>query len=114
MLNLISGLESISQLNLEVDQEVNLLEGITFENGTSFVKMQIEKDGQTTDIPDPQHFVPDTPGTCNIILVVKDFEGKTVEFKVENLTIKAVEYQAMVINYLQPKEILPIVGKINV
>ena len=32
MLNLISGLESITQLNLEVDQEVNLLEGITFEN----------------------------------------------------------------------------------
>lgn len=109
----ISWLENIKNIPLQVDQEVNLLQGITFGNGASLVKVQIEKDWQTNDIPDPQHYIPEYPWTCNIILTVKNKEWNTTEYKVDNLNIKALEYKSPEIRNIQPKEILPIVWNIN-
>lgn len=99
---------------MQVDHEINLLNGITFANGLELAKMEIEQDGKRTEITDPQHFTPEYPGTCAIIFTLKQKNGSTAEYKVENLTIKAIEHQSIAINNLQPKEILPIVGKINV
>ena len=110
----ISWIENLRNLSLKVDQEVNLLEWITLWNGASLVKVQIEQNWQTSDIADPQHYSPEYPWNCSIILTVKSKEWNTTEYKVDNLNIKALEYQSPEIKNLQPKEILPITWNINI
>ena len=70
---------------MQVDQEVNLLNWITFWNGVSLVKVEIEMDWQTTQISDPQHYVPSYPWQCTIILTVKDKNGNIVTEKVNKI-----------------------------
>lgn len=110
---LISWLENLRNLVMQVDQEVNLLNWITFWNWASLVKVEIEMDWQTTQITDPQHFVPAYPWNCSIILTVKWSDGKIVTEKVEK-NIRALEYQSMEINNISPAEILPITWQVEV
>ena len=110
----ISWIENIKNIPLQVDQEVNLIEWITLGNGASLVKVQIEQNWQISDITDPQHFIPEYPWNCNIILIVKNKEWNTTEYKVDNLNIKALEYKSPEIRYIPPKEILPVIWNINV
>ena len=109
---LISWLENLQNLNMQVDQEVNLLNGITFWNGASLVKVEIEMDWQTTQITDPQHYTPQYPWQCTIILTVKDKNGNIVTERVDK-NIKAIEYQAMEINNIRPVDILPIIWQVE-
>ena len=109
---LISWLENLQNLNMQVDQEVNLLNWITFWNGASLVKVEIEMDWQTTQISDPQHYVPSYPWQCTIILTVKDKNGNIVTERV-NKNIQALEYQAMEINNIRPVDILPIIWQVE-
>ena len=102
----IFGLSSLLQL-LQVDQEVNLLEGITFATGLELVKIEIEQDGQRTEIIDPQHFMPDTPGTCAIIFTVVGKNGTVSELKVEELIIKPLEYKEVTITNVNPEDLMP-------
>ena len=108
----ISGLENLRKALLQVDQEVNLLNGITFWNGASLVKVEIEMDWQTTQITDPNHYTPQYPWQCTIILTVKDKNGNIVTEKV-NKNIQALEYQAMEINNIRPVDILPIIWQVQ-
>lgn len=94
----ISWLESLRNLNIQVDQEVNLLSWITMGNWAQLVKTEIEIDWQKSEIADPQHYTPDYPWTCNIILTVKDKNWETKEYQVDNLTIKALDYQEATID----------------
>ena len=87
----ITGLESLLGLLLQVDQTSDLLSGITFNNGASLEKAELVLDGVTSEIADPHHFTPEYPGTCTIILTVKDKDGKSTPYQVENLTIKPFE-----------------------
>ena len=87
----ITGLESLLGLLLQVDQTSDLLSGITFNNGASLEKAELVLDGVTSEIADPQHFTPEYPGTCTIILTVMDKDGKSTPYQVENLTIKPFE-----------------------
>lgn len=99
--------------DMHIDEEVNLLSGITLANDATLQKTEIEIDGQRTEIADPQHFMPDTPGTCTIIFTVVGKNGDTAEVRVDNLTIKPLDYQAMEIKNLKPVDILPIIGQVD-
>lgn len=107
-------LENLQNLNMQVDQEVNILNWITFGNWTELVKVEIELDGEKTEISDPNHYIPAYPWTCSIILSVKGKDGKLTEYKVDNLSIKALEYKAMEVNNIRPVDILPIIWQIEV
>ena len=109
---LISWLENLQNLNMQVDQEVNLLNWITFWNGASLVKVEIEMDWETAQITDPNHYTPQYPWTCTIILTVKDKNGNIVTEKV-NKNIQALEYQAIEINNIRPVDILPIIWQVE-
>ena len=108
----ISGLENLRKALLQVDKEVNLLNWITFWNGASLVKVEIEMDWQTTQITDPNHYIPQYPWNCTIILTVKDKNGNIVTERVDK-NIQALEYQAMQINNIRPVDILPIIWQVE-
>ena len=94
----VSWLDNLKNLNMQVDQEINLLNWVTFGNWAELIKTEIELDGQKTEIADPNHYTPAYPWTCSIILTVKGKDGKVTEYKVDNLTIKALEYNEASIN----------------
>ena len=94
----ISWLESLKNLNMQVDQEVNLLNWVTLKNWAELVKTEIEMNGQKIEIADPHHYTPEFPSTCSIILTVKDKSWETKEYRVDDLTIKALEYNEATID----------------
>ena len=100
--------------DMQVDEEIDLLAGITFAEGATLVKTEIDMDGQRTEITDAQHFTPEYPGTCSIIFTVKGKNGDMAEIKADNLTIKPLDYKAMEISNINPEEILPIVWQVEV
>lgn len=87
------GLEGLQQLSLQVDKEVNLLQGITFADGVSLDKVEIEAPGNRAVVQDPNHYLPETPGTIAIIITVKVGE-RALEFRVDNLEVKGLDYNA--------------------
>ncbi|MBQ6761484.1 MAG: hypothetical protein IJP49_01910 [Bacteroidales bacterium] len=98
---------------LTVDVPVNLLEGLTIAEGLTLQKVEIEQDGQRSEIANPKAFSPQIPGTIGIVLTLARTDGSTIEVKVDNLTVKGIQYQAMKITDLKPVEILPIIGQIE-
>ena len=82
------GLEALSGLELQVDEESDLLAGLTVADGLTLTKVEIEQDGTRTEIPAPYRYTPEFPGKCSIIFTIKDKNGKESEIKVENLEIK--------------------------
>lgn len=109
-----SWLENLKNVSLQVDQETDLLNGITFGNGAKLEKVEIEIDGQKIEISDPHHYTPSYPWTCSIMLTIKDKDGNIVEHKADNLTIKPLDYQAVEINDIKPVDILPIIGQVTI
>ena len=101
------GLEALSGLELQVDKETDLLAGLTVVEGLTLTKVEIEHDGIRTEILAPYRYTPEFPGKCSIIFTIKDKNGKESEIKVENIDIKALEYQAMQISNIKPVDILP-------
>ena len=55
----IKGLNKLPQL--KVDQEVDLLKGLTFAEGFELVKVELETEGKSSEIADPAHFTPAYP-----------------------------------------------------
>lgn len=106
--DVVSGLESLRSLAMQVDMEVDLLSGITLASGVELNKTEIEYDGQRTEIADPKHFMPEYPGLCTLIFSIKKNEA-IGEVKAENLTIMPLDYTAMEVNHIQPVDILPII-----
>ena len=109
----ITGLEKLNNLSLQVDQEVDLLKGLTITEGLSLEKVEIEQDGGRKVIPNPRAFVPEFPGTVTIVLILARPDGSTIEVKVDNLTVKGIQHQTMKITDLKPEKILPIIGQIE-
>ena len=109
----ISWLENIKRASLQVDKEINLLNWVSFGNGAELLKVEMELNWEKVEISDPQHFTPDYPWTCNIILTVKNKDGEIVEYKVDNLTIKPIEYKSIELKNSKPEEILPIIWKVE-
>ena len=88
----VSGLGDLRAITLWMDNEQDLLRYITFNNGVELTKVEIEMDGQRSEVADPHHFTPDYPGLCSIILSVKSKDGTITEYKAENLTVKPLDY----------------------
>ena len=107
------GLENLQNKQLQVDQEVNLLEGITFAGGLTLKKVEIETGGVRTEVSAPEAFTPDYPGTVNIILTISKPDGSTLEARADNLTVKALPYQAVSITNIDPAEIMPIINQVE-
>ncbi len=89
----IYGLEGLKNLSLQVDNEVNLLQGITYADGVSLDKVEIEAQGMRVVVEDPAHYVPQTPGTIGIIITVKA-GSRSLEFRADNLMVKGLDYNA--------------------
>ena len=91
------GLENLAQLKITVDQEVNLLQGVTFAEGITLNKVEVVKEGVRTEIPNPKVFSAEIPCTVDIILTLSKPDGSTMEVVgAENLTVNAMEYNAIV------------------
>jgi len=84
----VHGLESLENLQLQVDQEVNLLEGLTIAEGLTLQKVKVEQDGEKSELSNPEAYTPEYPGTVSIILTLARADGSTIEVKVDNLSIK--------------------------
>lgn len=107
-----SATENFTSLNFRVGEEVNLLDAITFEEGITLLKTEMEIDGVRSEIPDPTHFAPTHVGDIALIFTVQNGNGPIAELKYP-VTIKPMEYQAVNIQHLKPKDILPVVGQVN-
>lgn len=59
--NGLQGTESLKNISLYVGKETDLLKGLTFADGVSLVKTEIEMDGQRKEIAEPSHFTPEYP-----------------------------------------------------
>ena len=93
----IYGLESLQQLSLQVDQETDLLAGLTVADGLTLTKVEIEQDGTRTEIPTPYRYTPEFPGTAALFLSLTKPSGGAVEVRSEVLTIKPLEYMVVVL-----------------
>lgn len=107
------GLEILQSKTLQIDQEFNLLEGLTFAEGLTLQKVELEQDGSRSEIANPEAYNPQIPGTINIILTLSRTDGSTIEVKVENLTVQSIQYQSLSITNLTPADIVPIIGQVN-
>ena len=88
------GLENLQNKQLQVNQVVNLLEGITFAEGLTLAKVEMEQDGIRSEVVNPNAFVPEYPGTVNIILTLSKSDGRTFEVRVDRLIVNPLDYQA--------------------
>lgn len=92
---------------LQVDQPKDLLAGLTFAPGIELQKVEIEQDGQRTEIADPHSYTPEYPGECSFIFTVKVKDDNTTEVRADNVTIKPLEYKAMEITNINPETLMP-------
>lgn len=106
----ITGLENMQNLSLQVDQEVNLLEGLTFAEGLTLQKVEMVQGNDHIQIENPRAFKPEYSGSIDIIFTLSRFDGSTIEVGVNNLTIKALDYSKVSIPDMNPYDILPLYG----
>ena len=101
------GLENLQGKTLQVDLKVDLLEGITFAEGLTLQKVEVEQDGQRSEIPDPKDFTPESIGTVSIILTLARTDGSSIEVRVDGLSVKGIPYNALEIIDIYGKNYLP-------
>lgn len=87
-------IESLQNLSIKVDEEVDLLQGITIAEGLTLQKVECVQDGQRITIPNPNAFVQEYPATIGIILTLTRTDGKTIEVIADGLTVKPLDYNA--------------------
>ncbi|MBQ6761479.1 MAG: hypothetical protein IJP49_01885 [Bacteroidales bacterium] len=109
----IYGLEILQGKTLQVDQEVNLLEGLTITEGLILKKVEVEENGTRDVVTEPKTYTPEYPGTINIILTLSKRDGSTMEVKAENLVINPLGYDKLAVIDLKPVDILPIIGQVE-
>lgn len=109
----ITGLENLQNLSLQVDQEVNLLQGLSIAEGLSLVKVEIEQDGVRIEIPDATKYTPEVPGSINIIVTLSRTDESTIEVKVENLSVQGIQYQSVSIIDIKPVDVFPQIAQIE-
>ena len=107
------GLENLQGKTLQVDQEVNLLEGLTVAEGLTLRKVEVEDNGIRTEIVNPDAYTPLSAGTINIIITLTRADGSTIEVRVDGLTVKGIDYQVITIRDIVPEEIFPQISQIE-
>lgn len=109
----IYGLENLQGKTLQVDQEVNLLEGLTITEGLTLTKVEIEENGTRNEVAEPKTYTPEYPGTVNIILTLARPDGSTIEVRVDNLTVKRLDYHAISLTDIKPVDVFPQIAQIE-
>lgn len=107
---IVFGMESLDGLDLQIDKEVNLISGLSFYEGWSLAKVEIEKDGVRTEVTEPEHYISSIAGDIVIIITLTD-GSKTAEFRSETLTVKPLTYTSV---QPQKSEIYPDFNTANV
>ena len=107
------GLEDLQGKTLQVDQEVNLLEGLTITEGLTLTKVEVEENGTRNEVTEPKTYTPEYPGTVNIILTLSKRDGNTIEVRVDGIRVKGITYNSVSISNLKPGDILPIVDQVE-
>ena len=87
------GLENLQNKQLQVDQEANLLEGVTIAEGLTLQKVEIEADGVTSELAAPYTYLPDYPDPINLILTIVKPDGSTLVERADGLVINPLDYQ---------------------
>ncbi len=106
----ITGLENLQNLSLQIDQEVNLLEGLTFAEGLTLQKVEMVQGNDHIQIENPRAFTPEYSGSIDIIFTLTRSDGSSIEVGVNNLTVKALNYTKVSIADMNPYDILPLYG----
>lgn len=96
-----------------MDQEVNLLEGLTITEGLTLTKVEVEENGTRNEVTEPKTYTPEYPGTVNIILTLSKRDGNTIEVRVDGIRVKGITYNSVSISNLKPGDILPIVDQVE-
>ena len=109
----IKWLETLKNLNMQVDQEVDLLKWISFADWIELVKVEVEIDGQRYQVDNPHKYTPEYPWECNIIFTIKWKSWETKEVRSDTLTIKALEYKPIEINNIKPVDVFPQIWQIE-
>ena len=109
----ITGLESLIGKELTVDVPVNLLEGLTIAEGLTLQKVEIEKDGVKSEIPNPKAFTPESIGTISLIITLERTDRSTIVVTVTSILIKTQEYNGISIINIKPGAILPVVEQVD-
>ena len=104
------GLENLQGKTLQVDQEVNLLEGLTFAEGLTLKNVEIVQGNVHIEIENPKAFIPKYPGSIDIIFTLTKADGSSIEVGANNLTIRALDYTKVSIADMNPYDILPLYG----
>ena len=106
-------LENLKSLNLKVDQEVNLMQWISFADGFNLQRVDISFDWERKEISNPKSYIPEYPWYCDIVFVLQTSNWDIIEEEVKWLYIKSLDYNnpsfntANVINKYQWYEVLP-------
>ena len=113
-------LSNLDNLNMQVGQKIdNLLEWISIPKGIEIDKIEIEIDGQRTEIKKSDNgyeYKPNRTWTCYIYITEKWEFGNTYVQKSNPLTIKDIEHQeheSISITNIKPVDILPIIWQVE-
>ncbi|MBO6031475.1 MAG: hypothetical protein J6Q22_08380 [Prevotella sp.] len=106
----IYGLENLQGKTLQIDQEVNLLEGLTFAEGLTLQKVEMVQGNDHIQIENPRAFKPENSGSIDIIFTLTRSDGSSIEVGVNNLTVKALNYTKVSISDMNPYDILLMYG----
>ena len=109
----IYGLESLQNLSLQVDKEVNLMTGLTIADGLTLQKVEVVQDGARTQVDNPNAYIPEYPGSIDIILTLARPDGSTIEVRVDNLTVKGIDYHAVSLIDIKPVDVFPQIDQIE-
>ena len=109
----IYGLENLTDRLLQVDQEADLLEGLTVAEGLTLQKVEMIQDNVRTVIENPNSVTFEYPCSINVILTVAKADGSEIEVCVNDLTVNPLPYNAVPVTDLKPEEILPFLGQIE-
>ena len=104
------GLENLQGKSLQVDQEVNLLEGLTFAEGLTLQKVEMVQGNVHIEIENPKAFKPEYPGSVDIIFTLTKADGSSIEVGANGLSIRALEYSKISVADMNPEDILLMYG----
>ena len=107
------GLENLTLLQLQVDQEADLLNGLTIAEGLTLKMVETVQDNARTPVDNPNAYTPEYPGSIDIILTLARPDGSTINVSSNNLTIKPMAFNKLTVTDIKPVDLLPVVGQVE-
>ena len=107
------GLEKLAGLQLQVDQDADLMNGLTIADDLTLQKVEIVQDGARTEVENPNAYTPEYPGSIDIILTLARADGSTIEVKGNDLTVKGLDYHAVSLIDIKPVDVFPQIDQIE-